>query len=185
MGRTRRVLLSDTLLDDFSDDEIEVIVAHEIAHDVRGDVWWSLAGRGLVMGGALWMAQQALTRLPEPFWRQRPGDPESLPLAALVTFVGVGCCRPVLLAMSRWHERQADRLALELTNQPDAFISAVQRMSARNLSDEEPTTWQRVLFYGHPPVRERLARARAWANRDLSEPSPPARRSSSGSPHRS
>jgi STE24 endopeptidase len=185
IGPTRCVLLSDALLSDYSEDEIEVIVAHELAHDVRGDVWRALAGRGLAMGWALWLAQQALGRLSEPRWHLAPSAPESLPLAALAVLAGMVCGRPVLRAWSRRHERQADHLALELTGQPGAFVTAVQRLSARNLSDEVPPAWVRWLFYEHPPVGERLAMARGWAASSVSVPSPPTPRSSSGNLHHS
>jgi STE24 endopeptidase len=65
-------------------------------------------------------------------------------------------------AMSRAFERSADRFALDLTRNPAAFISAMRRLGAQNLAEDNPSTIVQWLFYSHPPVRDRIAAARAF-----------------------
>jgi Zn-dependent protease with chaperone function len=69
---------------------------------------------------------------------------------------------PIGLALSRSHERRADRFALDLTGNPDAFLSAMRRLGAQNMAEENPSRLAQWLFYSHPPLEERLAAARAW-----------------------
>jgi STE24 endopeptidase len=70
---------------------------------------------------------------------------------------------PLANALSRWLERRADRFALDLTRNPDAFIAAMRRMAAQNLSEENPSRLALGLFYTHPPVGERIRLAQQWA----------------------
>ena len=70
---------------------------------------------------------------------------------------------PVAHALSRAYERSADRFALDLTRNPGAFISAMRRLGAQNLAEEHPSKIVQWLFYSHPPIRERIAAARAFA----------------------
>jgi STE24 endopeptidase len=67
-------------------------------------------------------------------------------------------------ALSRLHERRADRYALEATRNADAFISAMKRLSQQNLAEERPSRLVRWLFYSHPPIRERIEAARAFGS---------------------
>ena len=72
---------------------------------------------------------------------------------------------PVAHAISRAYERSADRFALDLTRNPDAFISAMRRLGAQNLAEEHPSKIVQWLFYSHPPLRDRIAAAQSFANR--------------------
>ena len=72
---------------------------------------------------------------------------------------------PVANAMSRTHERSADRYALEMTRNAPAFVSAMKRLAAQNLAEEEPSRLVQMLFYTHPPINARIAAAHAWAAR--------------------
>ena len=69
---------------------------------------------------------------------------------------------PIVNGLSRAHERQADRFALDLTRNPEAFISAMRRLGAQNLADEQPSPLAEWFFHSHPPLPQRLAAARAW-----------------------
>jgi STE24 endopeptidase len=77
---------------------------------------------------------------------------------------------PVAHAISRAHERRADRFALNLTNNPSAFISAMRRLGVQNLAEEHPSKIVQWLFYSHPPIRERIAAAQAFSARTSLEP---------------
>lgn len=159
-GVHRRVLLSDTLLDTHTDEEIEVIVAHEIGHQVHRDLWTGLALDGGLLAVALYVVATVGPGAAEALGSGGAGVQASLPLYLLIGWAVWLGLRPVSYALSRAHERRADRFALELTGNASAFVRAVERLSARNLAEESPS--RAVEFWStHPPVAARLAAARA------------------------
>lgn len=165
LGSTRRILVSDTLVADYTEDEIEVILAHELAHHVHHDVWRALALEAAVAGLSLWCASLALPGIADLLSLGGRADLAVLPVIAVVTMLASSLGVPLTNLLSRSRERRADRFALELTGRPDAFASAIRRLAARNLADEDPPGFAQVFFATHPPVRQRLAMARAWASR--------------------
>jgi glycerophosphoryl diester phosphodiesterase/Zn-dependent protease with chaperone function len=167
MGRTRRILLSDTLLADYSDDEIEVVLAHELSHHVHHDLWRAVAAQTTLLVAGFYVAHLALTRFADRLALRGLDDPAGLPLLLLVGGVCSFVFLPLANALSRAHERRADRYALELTHQPDAFISAMKRLSQQNMAEEHPSQIVQWLFYSHPPIRARINAARQWAERHV------------------
>jgi STE24 endopeptidase len=162
MGRTRRILLSDTLLESYSDDEIEVILAHELSHHVHHDLWRGLALQAAMIVAGFFVAYLALDALAVPLRLGGVDDPAGLPLLLIVAGVCSTAWLPLTNALSRAHERRADRYALDITGHPDAFISAMKRLAQQNLAEEFPSAVARWFFYSHPPIRERVEAARAW-----------------------
>jgi STE24 endopeptidase len=162
MGRTRRILLSDTLLGNYSDDEIEVVLAHELSHHVHHDLWRAVALQMALLVGGFYVAHVALVRLAGPLALRGMDDPAGLPLLMIAGGVCSFVALPLANAVSRGHERRADRYALDMTAQPAAFISAMKRLSQQNLAEEHPSPLVRWLFYSHPPTSERIAFARQW-----------------------
>jgi STE24 endopeptidase len=162
LGGTRRILVSDTMLSQYSDDEIEVVLAHELAHHVHGDIWKGLLFEsGLVLAGC-YAAANVLQRAAPWAGLRGPADPAGMPLLLLAAGAVSLAMLPVAYALSRAHERRADRFALELTRNPAAFISAMRRLAAQNLAEEQPSKLTEWLFYSHPPIRERIAVARGF-----------------------
>jgi len=162
VGRTRRVLLSSELTREWADDEIVVVVAHELAHHVYHDLWRTLALDVLILGSALCLADMVL-RLAGPVLRMGgPGDLAALPLVALVATAVWAFATPFRHAQSRRQERRADVFALAMTGGADAFGAAVKRLGARLLAEERPSVWTRWLYHSHPSVSERLALADAY-----------------------
>lgn len=163
-GRTRRILLSDTLLEEYSDDEIEVVIAHELAHHVHHDIPKAL----LVEFGVLVVAFYACARALETPWLtiglSSTDDVAGLPVLLLAGGAFSLAGTPLRNALSRRNERSADRYAMESTGQPAAFISAMRRLAAQNLAEERPSRAALWFFYTHPPVEERIAAARAIAD---------------------
>jgi STE24 endopeptidase len=158
-GKTRRILLSDTLLAQYSDDEIEVILAHELAHHVHRDIPKGLVlevGLTLV---ALMMASAALRYSVSVLGLDGPADPRGLPLVLLVGGAVMLAVTPLLNSLSRHNERRADRFALDLTGRGQAFVTAMRRLGAQNLSEENPSRLSVWLFHTHPPIEERIASA--------------------------
>ena len=162
LGTTRRILVSDTMLADYSDEEIEIVLAHELAHHVHGDIW-----KGIAFESALVMAGSSSRRArSEPRRRgsasRALADPAGLPLLLLAAGAVSVVMVPAAYALSRSYERSADRFALELTRNPAAFVSAMRRLAAQNLAEERPSRAIQWLFYSHPPVAERIASAQAF-----------------------
>lgn len=166
MGQTRRILLSDTLLADFSEDEIEVILAHELAHHVHRDLWRGIALQAVVLTGGFYLADIVLRTFAEPLALRGLDDPAALPLLMLAGGAWSFISLPVVNALSRAQERAADRYALTTTRNVDAFVTAMKRLSQQNLAEEYPSALVRWLFYSHPPIRERIEAARAFSREE-------------------
>ena len=162
LGRTRRILLSDTLLADYSEDEIEVILAHELAHHVHRDLWRGIAVQSLALFGGFYLASVMLDGLAGPLSLRGTSDPAGLPALMLLGGIWTFLLMPVVNAISRAQERAADRYALQTTRNVDAFVTAMKRLSQQNLAEEYPSKLVRWLFYSHPPIRERIDAARAF-----------------------
>jgi len=162
LGATRRILVSDTMLAEYSDEEIEVVLAHEIAHHVHGDIWKGIVFEGALVVAGFYLASRLLSALVGPLGLRSPADVAGLPLLLLAAGAVSLVMVPVAHAMSRAFERSADRFALDLTRNPSAFISAMRRLAAQNLAEEHPSKIVQWLFYSHPPIRERIATAQTF-----------------------
>jgi STE24 endopeptidase len=159
-GKTRRILVSDTLLAEYSDDEIEVILAHELAHHVHRDI-----GKGILLEFVLlltsgFVAATVLNAAWPRLGLTGPADPAGFPVLVLAAGAVMLAATPLVLAFSRSNERRADAFAIELTKRNDAFVSAMRRLGAQNLEEEQPSAASIWLFYSHPPIEERIAAAR-------------------------
>ena len=165
LGATRRILVSDTMLNEYSEEEIEVVLAHELAHHVHGDIWKGIVFESALIVVGFYLASRVLEALALPVGLRGVADVAGLPLLLLAAGAVSLVMLPVAHAMSRAHERSADRFALDLTGNPGAFISAMRRLGAQNLAEEHPSKIVQWLFYSHPPIRERIAAAQAFANR--------------------
>jgi STE24 endopeptidase len=170
LGRTRQILLSDTLVDTLRDDEIEVVVAHEIGHHVHGDVWraaaWRMAALPLTVGlSALILARLGAPWGAWPLAAARAGGPAGLagalpwlPILAAAALSVHRAIEPIGLALSRGRELRADAYAVRLTGGADAFVTSMRRLSQTNLVDDQPPRLAQLLS-SHPPVRERVLAA--------------------------
>jgi STE24 endopeptidase len=159
IGGSRRILVSDTMLAQYSDDEIEVVLAHEMAHHVHGDIWKGLALETVLIVAGFFTASRLLMVAAPLAGLRGTDDVAGLPLLLLAAGAVSLVMLPAAHAISRAHERRADRLALTLTRNPAAFISAMRRLAAQNLAEDEPSRLVQWLFYSHPPIRERIAAA--------------------------
>jgi STE24 endopeptidase len=161
IGRTRRFILSDTLLSDYRPEEVEAVLAHEMAHHVNHDIWKALAVDALAGLGAFLAADTVLRAAAGPAGLQGLSDPAGLPFVGLAMTAVAWLASPLQNAVSRAHERRADRVALELTDNIEAFVCAMRRLGARNLAEDSPALLARLFFHTHPPVAERIAIAEA------------------------
>lgn len=163
VGRTRRILLGDTLLDRFAPDEIEVVLAHEMAHYKHRDVARLLAWNAVTIFGGLWVTEQVLNRALPWFGFADRADIGALPLLALCLVLFGLVVTPVNNAFSRWREWAADRAALEMTGNPDAMVRALEKLADQNLADPDPHPWIEFLLHDHPSLGRRIAFAKRWA----------------------
>ncbi len=162
IGRTRRILLSDTLLADHSDDEIEVILAHELAHHVYRDIWSGIAVETGLLTLGFYLADRVLTALVGPLGLSGKADIAGLPLVVLTGGAVSVAVLPLSNAFSRAHERRADRYALDLTKNAAAFITAMKRLAVQNLAEERPSRLVETLFHSHPSISSRIVAAEAF-----------------------
>lgn len=159
LGKTRRVLLSDTLLAEFTPEEIEGVLAHELAHHryrhITKMLLMSAAGSWLAfsltqLAGERWVAALGLQGLADI-----TGFPILMLWLSVLGLIGL----PLQNAVSRAFEWQADRFAVEMTNRSPAFAKALRRLAALNLADPAPPRWVAWLFYDHPPITQRIQAA--------------------------
>jgi STE24 endopeptidase len=162
LGRTRRILLSDTLLADYSDDEIEVILAHELAHHVHHDIWRGIVFETALIALGFYVSDAVLTAWSGSFGATGKSDIAALPLLLLTMGALSIVLMPLRNALSRSHERRADRFALTMTRNLDAFVTAMKRLGAQNLAEEEPSRLVEALFHSHPSISARISAARSF-----------------------
>jgi STE24 endopeptidase len=163
-GATRRILVSDTLLSDFTEDEIEVILAHELGHHRHGDVRSGLLAESARLILAFGAAAVVLRVLWPACGFLGPWDIAGLPLLLLAGGTASLVSTPILNALSRHNERRADRYALELTGRSAAFVSAMRRLAAQNLAEERPSKPAVWLFHTHPPIEQRILSAQRFGD---------------------
>jgi STE24 endopeptidase len=153
LGKTRRVVVSDTLLEEAPPAEVQVVVAHELGHRRHRHV---LEGTLLLMTSVV-----AATVIVWALLGKRVADPHRIPEVMLIG-LGLGLVAlPFLSGRSRSWERTADRFSLELTGDRAAYESAFQRLARTNLSDLDPPRLLYLLLFTHPTPPERMAAASA------------------------
>jgi STE24 endopeptidase len=159
LGRTRRVLLGDTLLAEFSPEEIEVVFAHEVGHHVYRHLLKMIAWSVVSAVVGFWLVDVVLHAASAGLGYRAFSDPAALPLLMLVLSVFGLLLSPAQNALSRFFERQCDCYALRRTGMRDAYRSAFIKLARLNKSDPDPHPLVAWLFYDHPPIRQRLALA--------------------------
>ncbi len=164
LGNTRRIILADTLLANYSNDEIEAVLAHELGHHVHRHIFKSIlvqAGISFVgFWAANWVLHYAVDRL---HMFETLSDFASLPLLMLVATVLSFLVLPLLNAYSRFNERQADRYAFRSIPTVEPFISSMNKLAEQNLAERTPSRWVEWFFLSHPAISRRVAAAEAWA----------------------
>ena len=163
LGATRRIILADTLLDNYSADEIEAVLAHELGHHVHRHILKSIAVQaGITLMGfwaANWILHYTVDRI---HMFETLSDFANLPLLALVSAVLSLLVLPALNAYSRYNERQADRYAFCSIPKVDPFISSMNKLAQQNLAERSPSKWVEWFFHSHPAISRRVAAAEAW-----------------------
>jgi STE24 endopeptidase len=162
LGNTRRIILGDTLLNEFTSDEIETVLAHELGHHVHKDIPMGILLDSLFTLAGLYLANLILQLGVRIFGFQGPADIAALPIFALAIGAFGLITMPLTNGFSRWRERRADEYALQSTGKPQAFASAMTRLANQNLAEADPEPWVEFLLYSHPALGKRIAMARDY-----------------------
>jgi STE24 endopeptidase len=159
LGNTRRIVIGDTLLNEFTTEEIETIMAHELGHQVNKDIPLGIAFGSLTTLLGLYLAALVLDWGVQVFGFSGPADVAAFPLFLIVLGLYGLVTMPLENGFSRWRERRADEYALHLTHNGNAFASALRRLANQNLAEAEPEAWVEWLLYSHPALGKRIAMA--------------------------
>jgi STE24 endopeptidase len=166
IGSTRRIVLGDTLINEFSPDEIETVLAHELGHHVNKDIPLLISFGTLTTALGLYLASLAMNFAVAGFGFQGVWDVAAFPALMLVLGAYSLLTMPLENGFSRWRENLADDYALVSTGKREAFETAFIRLANQNLGEVEPEKWVVWLFYSHPPLGERIAKAQNWKGRE-------------------
>lgn len=163
LGKTRRIIVADTLLNNYSDDEIEAVLAHELGHHVHAHIAKSLLLQVGISFFGFWAADRILRYAGDQrSMFQGLADFANLPLLALIATVLGLLLTPLLNAYSRHNERQADEYAWKSIPSIAPFVTGMHKLASQNLAEEHPPGWIEILFHSHPSIGKRTAAAEAW-----------------------
>lgn len=161
-GSTRRIALSDTMLRDYTPEEIEVVMAHEFGHHRHRDIAKLTIVQSILMLLGFYSANLALKWAVPALGLDSVSDVAAFPVLALVLLTLTLLLTPLVNAYTRHVERAADRFALAATSNPNAFVSMLTKLTDQNLVESEPGRWTEILFCDHPPYHKRLELARRF-----------------------
>jgi STE24 endopeptidase len=170
LGATRRIILADTLLDNYTQDEIEAVLAHELGHHVHRHILKSIFVQAAITLLGFWAANWTLHYAVDQHMFEELSDFANLPLLALVSVVLSFVLMPALNAYSRFNERQADRYAFESIASVEPFISSMNKLAEQNLAERMPSKWVEWFFHSHPAISRRLAAAKEWGRKHNLDP---------------
>ncbi len=166
MGATRRIILADTLLQNYTEEEIEAVLAHELGHHVRRHILTGVLTQVAITFFGFWLTNQVLRYALGHEWfpalDPRLYDFANLPLMILVATVLGFLLMPALNAISRRHEREADLYAWENIPAIGPFVTAMQKLADQNLAERTPSRFVEWFFESHPSIHKRIAAAEAW-----------------------
>jgi STE24 endopeptidase len=166
LGNTRRIILADTLLQNYSNDEIEAVLAHELGHHVHGHIFKSILVEAVVTLVGFWSANWVLEyAIQQRDMFQHLTDFANMPLLVLVSSLLSMLLMPALNAYSRFNERQADLYCWRSVPSVTPFVSAMEKLNSQNLSESNPSRLVEVLFHSHPSISKRIAAAQNWAQK--------------------
>ena len=156
IGKSRRIILGDTLVQDFSEEEIETVFAHELGHYKHRHIITGIVTGVCSTFIGLFIASRLYAWSVEALGFASITDLEALPLLAIWLGLFGLVTSPISNMISRRHERQADAYALAVTKNGQAFAAALRRLAEKNLADPEPHPLVEFLFYRHPSIAKRI-----------------------------
>ena len=167
LGSTRRIILADTLLENYTPEEIEAILAHELGHHVHGHIFKSIVVQAGITLAGFWIAAEVLHYAVDhmTMFDGRLDDFANFPLLALVSTVLSFLLMPAMNAYSRFNERQADLYAWKSIPQISPFVTSMNKLADQNLAERAPSRFVEWFFHSHPAISKRISAAQAWAAR--------------------
>src|ERR1039457_1763863 len=170
LGSTRRIILADTLLDNYAPEEIEAVLAHELGHHVHRHILKSIFVQAAITLLGFWAANWTLHYAVDQHMFEELSDFADLPLLALGSVALSFLLMRALNAFSRFNERQADRYAFESISSVDPFITSMNKLAEQNLAERAPSKWVEWFFHSHPAISRRLAAAKEWGRKQNMNP---------------
>ncbi len=165
LGKTRKVILADTLTEEFTTPEVTSVVAHEFAHLKYMHTWQLLAFSAVLTAAGFFLLSLVAKKLVVLTGASGLADFYLLPAYAFLMAVFGMAMLPLQNFFSRKLERQADRYALDLTGEPREFISAMKKLASVNLAETVPSRVKKIFLYDHPPIEERIRMAEGYRER--------------------
>jgi len=162
LGNTRRIILGDTLVEEFSPDEIETVLAHELGHQKNHDIPLGMAVQTIITLGGLYLTSRGLSWAILHFGFSSVSDIAALPIFGLSLGAFGLLTMPMSNGFSRWRERLADDFALQLTGKGQIYASALMRLGNQNLAEVDPDPWVEFLLYSHPALEKRILNAKSF-----------------------
>lgn len=167
LGKTRRVVLSDNIINNMSLDELETVIAHEVGHYKYQHMWKNIFLGAIYQLIIFFLSHQIMLRINPDFLKSFDNMLLAYPIFLLCFgILHMLIIGPLSNAVSRYFENQADSYALDMTQNPEAFQSAMAGLANRNLSNAYPTPFIKFMYYSHPPVGERLKRGDIWSSQN-------------------
>jgi len=163
LGNTRRIILSDTLLANFTEEEVEAVLAHEFGHHVHHHVFRSIVIQTVTTFLGFYLANVCLENWGPALGFRGVEDFANLPLFVLVSMALSLVLLPCINMHSRWLERQADDYAVNNIANKSAFITSMEKLAELNLAERRPAAWIEFIFHSHPSIEKRIARAQSIA----------------------
>jgi Zn-dependent protease with chaperone function len=164
---SKRVVLYDTMIDNFTIDEVKFVVGHEMGHYLKHHLWWGLLVAVILIGFGLWLISLLIDfpirRFSHRFGFDRASDIASLPLVMIFAILIFFVIRPIPSAAGRLMERQCDRFAVDVSGvSAGTAVTCFEKLSAYNLSDPDPHPLIEFWFYSHPSIKKRIAFVRSY-----------------------
>lgn len=159
LGKTRRILVGDTLLKNYSPDEIEAVLAHELGHHKYGHILKFIAFGAVSSFAGFYIAHNVFKELSPILGLEGAADVAGFPVLFLILFFFTLFILPLQNGLGRAFERQADYFSVEITRNPDAFITTMRKLGEQNLADLNPSRLVEIFLYDHPPISKRIKMA--------------------------
>jgi STE24 endopeptidase len=159
LGKTRRVILADTLTEEFSPEEVEVVVAHEFGHFKCRHIWQLLIFSGIMTIAGFFVLSLIAGKIVVLTGASGLSDLYLFPVLVFLMIAFGIVLLPLQNLFSRVLEREADRFALDVTGEPEGFISVMRKLASMNLADVAPSKLKKIFLYDHPPIAERIRMA--------------------------
>jgi STE24 endopeptidase len=165
MGKTRRVVLSDNIINNMSLEELETVLAHEVGHYRYKHMWKNVFLGALYQLLIFYISHRIMLLINPDFLTSFDNMLLAYPIFLLCFgILHMLIIGPISKVISRYFEKQADRYALDMTKNPVAFQKAMAGLANRNLSNAYPTPFIKFMYYSHPPLGERLQMGESWSN---------------------